>query len=164
MVNVELPLTSVETKASVEMAELPEPAPAPAPVPKMVVDPRVLVRVSLPETEVARIASVVIALEEAEPVAEPPAPAPPEADPVAEVSVVVVEATVVVVTDPAPPVAEAQYWTPYAITVDATSAPQASVAQSRRPYMKFWFMQRHAAEAVGHPRDGAKASMLLTQV
>jgi len=61
---VELPLTSVETKASVEMAE--EPVPPAAPVPKMVVDPAVLVRVSLPETEVTRIASVVIALEEAE--------------------------------------------------------------------------------------------------
>jgi len=120
VVKVELPETSVETRALVEMADVPE---GPGTEEKIVVEPTVLVKTEVPEVPTARIAEVVTADSDAPAVEPPPAaedPEPAEAppEPVPVVAVVVVEATVVVETDPvpapapAPPVAEAQYWLP----------------------------------------------------
>lgn len=121
-----------------------------------------VVKVEEPEVSTETRAEVVIAEEDW------PAPAPPVAVVVTvPVGLVtrVVAVVVAAVAEPAPlERAAEQYEVPKAMTELATAAPQASLEQSRRPYPKFSFLHKHAASVAEHPRDGAKLSMLLTQV
>jgi hypothetical protein len=126
---------------------------------KLTPDPLAVV-VTVPVAEVTRVVSVVVVA--------PDAPDAPEAEPDPD-------------PDPLPPVAAwrrsvwileiesnihlpAQKELPKAITVLATSGPQAALEQSRIPKPKLTFLQRHAVSELEHPKDGAKLSMLLMQV
>jgi len=129
---VTAPPDSVETIAEVVIAELeppePDPSPPAPPAPKIVVDPMV---VTAPPDSVETMADVVMAELEPEPEPEPDPPT-------SVVTVAVVEGDVTTVVEVAvetaePPVAAAQNCWPYAMTVDAISAPQACKEQSRTP-------------------------------
>lgn len=61
-------------------------------------------------------------------------------------------------------VADAQYELPYAMTVDATAVPHAPSAQSRSPYPKLTFSQRHEGTGLAHPSAEYCATTLLKHV
>lgn len=60
--------------------------------------------------------------------------------------------------------ADAQYELPYEMADDATTVPHAPLAQSRSPYPKLAFLQRHEGSGLAHPSAEYWATMLLKHV